>query len=158
MRQCGCRTLHVPAECWSCSVAHYWVAVWPPVLYCTVLYWVAVWPPVRSPQPGHSLWPAQHCRDSELIIRLQRRLLVTRAANDPLVFTITKKDSNRVFSRLKAKATIISRLNLVKLWFSENAFFIFFFTGRAFIIVNYIIKLVSEFQFDLRNPRKQPKM
>ena len=73
-----CRTLHVPAECWSCSVAHYWVAVWPPV---------------RSPQPGHSQWPAQHCRDSELIIRLQRRLLVTRAANDLLVFTITEKAS-----------------------------------------------------------------
>ena len=56
------------------------------------------------------------------------------------------------------RAVLMLRLNLVKIWFSENAFFIFFFTGRAFIIVNYIVKLVSEFLFDLRNPRKQPKM
>ena len=54
--------------------------------------------------------------------------------------------------------TTIYRLNLVKIWFSENTFFVFFFTGRAFIIVNYIIKLVLEFQFDLQNLRKQPKL
>ena len=51
----------------------------------------------------------------------------------------------------------IGRLNLVKIRFSENAFFIFFFTGGAFIIVNHIIKLVLEFQFALQNPRKQQK-
>ena len=43
-------------------------------------------------------------------------------------------------------------------WFPQNTFFIWFFTGRAFIMVYYIIKLVLEFQFDLQNPLKQPKM
>ena len=46
----------------------------------------------------------------------------------------------------------------MKIWFSENAFFILCFTRRAFIMVKYIIKLVLEFQFDLQNPLKQPKM
>ena len=39
----------------------------------------------------------------------------------------------------------IHRLNLAKIWFSQNAFFIFFFTGRVSIMVKYIIKLVLEF-------------
>ena len=41
--------------------------------------------------------------------------------------------------------TVIIRLNLVKIRFSQNAFFIFFFTGGAFIVVKYNIKLVLEF-------------
>ena len=53
---------------------------------------------------------------------------------------------------------IIPRLNLVNTWFSHNKFFIFFFTGTAFILFNYIIKLVLEYQFNLQNPRKQKKM
>ena len=53
---------------------------------------------------------------------------------------------------------IITRLNLVNTWFSQNTFFIVFFTGTAFILVNYIIKLVLEYQFNLQNPRKQTKM
>ena len=52
----------------------------------------------------------------------------------------------------------IVRLNLVKIRFSQNAFFIFFFTGSAFIVVKYIIKLVLEFLIDLQNPRKQAKV
>ena len=52
---------------------------------------------------------------------------------------------------------VISRLNLVKIWFSQNTFLIFFFTARAFIMVKCILKLVLEFKFHLENPRKQPK-
>ena len=52
----------------------------------------------------------------------------------------------------------ILRLNLVNTWFSQNTFFIVFFTGTAFILFNYIIKLVLEYQFNLQNPRKQKKM
>ena len=52
---------------------------------------------------------------------------------------------------------IIIRLNLVKIWFSQNTFLIIFFTGRAFIMVKCILKLVFEFWFHLQNPRKQPK-
>ena len=47
---------------------------------------------------------------------------------------------------------------MVKIWIPQNTFFSWFFTGRAFIMVYYIIKLVLEFQFDLQNPLKQPKM
>ena len=47
---------------------------------------------------------------------------------------------------------------MVKKWFPQNTFFSWFFTGGAFIMVYYIIKLVLEFQFDLQNPLKQPKM
>ena len=50
------------------------------------------------------------------------------------------------------------RFRMVKVWFPQNAFFSLYFTGRAFIMVYYIIKLVLEFQFDLQNPLKQPKM
>ena len=39
----------------------------------------------------------------------------------------------------------IIRLNLVKIRFSQNAFFIFLFTGGAFIVVKYNIKLVLKF-------------
>ena len=51
----------------------------------------------------------------------------------------------------------IIRFRMVKVWFPQNAFFSLFFTGRAFIMVYYILKLVLEFQFDLQNPLKQPK-
>ena len=47
---------------------------------------------------------------------------------------------------------------MVKKWFPQNTFFSWFFTGRAFIMVYYIIKLDLEFQLDLQNPLKQPKM
>ena len=50
------------------------------------------------------------------------------------------------------------RLYSVKIWLSKNAFFILFFNGRAFIMVKNNIKLVLEFQFDLKNPLKQPEM
>ena len=53
---------------------------------------------------------------------------------------------------------IMTRLNLVKTWFSPNIFFIVFLTGTAFNLFNYIIKLVMEYQFNLQNPRKQKKM
>ena len=33
-----------------------------------------------------------------------------------------------------------------------------FFTGRAFIVIRHILKLVLQFQFDLQSPLKQPKM
>ena len=33
-----------------------------------------------------------------------------------------------------------------------------FFTGRAFIEIRHILKLVLQFQFDLQSPLKQPKM
>ena len=52
----------------------------------------------------------------------------------------------------------MSRLYSVKIWFSKNAFFILLFNGRAFIMVKNNIKLVLEFQFDLKNPLKQPEM
>ena len=52
----------------------------------------------------------------------------------------------------------IVRFRMVKIWFPHNTFFSWFFTGRAFIMVYYIIKLVLAFQFDLQNPLKQPKM
>ena len=52
----------------------------------------------------------------------------------------------------------IHRFRMVKKWFPQNAFFSWFFTGRAFIMVYYIIKLDLEFQLDLQNPLKQPKM
>ena len=60
--------------------------------------------------------------------------------------------------KLEPHLNHINRLNLVKTWFSKNTFFILFFTGRPFIMVNYIIKLVLEFQFAMQNPRKQTKM
>ena len=53
---------------------------------------------------------------------------------------------------------IMIRLYSVKIWLSKNAFFILFFNGRAFIMVKNNIKLVLEFQFDLKNPLKQPEM
>ena len=53
---------------------------------------------------------------------------------------------------------IILRFRMVKKWFPQNTFFSWFFTWRAFIMVYYIIKLDLEFQFDLKNPLKQPKM
>ena len=43
-------------------------------------------------------------------------------------------------------------------WFLKNTFFILFFTGRTFLMVKYIIKLVLELKFLLHNPRKQPIM
>ena len=52
----------------------------------------------------------------------------------------------------------IGRFRMVKKWFPQNTFFSLFFTGRAFIMVYYIIKLDLEFQLDLQNPLKQPKM
>ena len=33
-----------------------------------------------------------------------------------------------------------------------------FFTGGAFIVIRHTLKLVLDFQFDLQNPLKQPKM
>ena len=59
-----------------------------------------------------------------------------------------EKEPIRSFSLLKVSSRdtkIIIRLNLVKIRFSQNAFFIFFFTGGAFIVVKYNIKLVLEF-------------
>ena len=50
------------------------------------------------------------------------------------------------------------RFRMVKIWIPQNTFFSWFFIGRAFIMIYYIIKLVLEFQFDLQNPLKQPKM
>ena len=52
----------------------------------------------------------------------------------------------------------MSRFRRVKKWFPQNTFFSWFFTGRAFIMVYYIIKLDLEFQLDLQNPLKQPRM
>ena len=52
----------------------------------------------------------------------------------------------------------IVRFRMVKIWIPQNTFFSWFFTGRAFIMVYYIIKLVLAFQFDLQNPLKQPIM
>ena len=52
----------------------------------------------------------------------------------------------------------IARFRMVKKWFPQNTFFSWFFTGRAFIMVYYIIKLDLEFQLDLQNPLKQPNM
>ena len=53
---------------------------------------------------------------------------------------------------------VMTRFRMVKIWFPQNTFCSWFFTWRAFIMVYYIIKLVLEFQFDLQNPLKQPKM
>ena len=50
------------------------------------------------------------------------------------------------------------RFRMVKKWFPQNTFFSWFFTGWVFIMVYYIIKLDLEFQLDLQNPLKQPKM
>ena len=52
----------------------------------------------------------------------------------------------------------ICRFRMVKIWFPQNTFFRWFFTWRAFIMVYYIIKLVLEFQLDLQNPLKLPKI
>ena len=49
----------------------------------------------------------------------------------------------------------ISRFRMMKIWLPQNTFFILLFTGRAFIMVKYIIKLVLELQFYLQKPRKQ---
>ena len=48
----------------------------------------------------------------------------------------------------------ITRLYSVKIWFSENAFFMLFFTERAFIVIRHTLKLVMKFAFDLKKPRK----
>ena len=53
---------------------------------------------------------------------------------------------------------VMIRFRMVKKWFSQNTCFSWIFTGREFIMVNYIIKLAFEFQLDLQNPLKQPKM
>ena len=58
----------------------------------------------------------------------------------------------------KPQDILMIRFRMVKIWFPQNTFFSWFFTGRAFVMVYYIIKLVLEFQFDLQNPLKQPKM
>ena len=79
--------------------------------------------------------PAQHC----LCLRWS--------------FTFRPTDIN-----LRGQEQVISRFRMVKIWFPQNAFFILFFSGRTFILVYYIIKLVLEFQFDLQNPLKLPKM
>ena len=60
--------------------------------------------------------------------------------------------------KTETRDIIICRFRMVKKWFSQNTFFSWFFTGRAFIMVYYIIKLALEFQLDLQNPLKQPKM
>ena len=52
----------------------------------------------------------------------------------------------------------ITRFRMVKIWIHQNTFFSWFFTWRVLIMVYYIIKLILEFQFDLQNPLKQPKM
>ena len=52
----------------------------------------------------------------------------------------------------------IIRFRMVKIWIHQNTFFSWFFTWRVLIMVYYIIKLILEFQFDLQNPLKQPKM
>ena len=43
------------------------------------------------------------------------------------------------------KAPTMTRLNLVKIRFSQNTFLIIFFTGRTFIMVKCNLKLVFEF-------------
>ena len=40
---------------------------------------------------------------------------------------------------------------------NDTAFFMLFFTGRAFIVIRHTLKLALEFQFYLQNPFKQPK-
>ena len=57
-----------------------------------------------------------------------------------------------------ALSCTMGRFRMVKIWFPQNTFFRWFFTWRAFIMVYYIIKLVLEFQFDLQNPLKLPKI
>ena len=64
----------------------------------------------------------------------------------------------RSFYQIVNSILDISRFRMVKIWFPQNTFFRWFFTWRAFIMVYYIIKLVLEFQFDLQNPLKQPKI
>ena len=59
---------------------------------------------------------------------------------------------------LKTHQRNITRFRMVKKWFPQNTFFSGSFTRRAFIMVYYTIKLVLEYQFDLQNPLKQPKM
>ena len=61
-------------------------------------------------------------------------------------------------SQNSQKFMVMVRFRMVKKWFPENTFFSWFFTGKAFIMVYYIIKLDLEFQLDLKNPLKQPKM
>ena len=63
----------------------------------------------------------------------------------------------KLFVLLFINVWCMSRFRMVKKWFPQNTFFSWFFTGGAFIMVYYIIKLVLEFQFDLQNPLKQPK-
>ena len=41
----------------------------------------------------------------------------------------------------------MGRLNLVKIRFSQNAFFIFFFTGRVNIVIKYINNFSWNFYF-----------
>ena len=60
--------------------------------------------------------------------------------------------------RLWVLPLVLGRFRMVKKWFPQNTFFSWFFTGWVFIMVYYIIKLDLEFQLDLQNPLKQPKM
>ena len=66
--------------------------------------------------------------------------------------------SYNLYLVIKLFSIHISRFRMVKKWIPQNTFFSRFFTGRAFIMVYYVIKLALEFQFDLQNPFKQPKM
>ena len=56
------------------------------------------------------------------------------------------------------KDLVMSRFRMVKNDFLKIHFSADFFSGRAFIMVYYIIKLDLEFQLDLQNSIKQPKM
>ena len=47
----------------------------------------------------------------------------------------------------------ITRFRMVKKWFPQNTFFSWFLTGRAFIMVYYIIKLDLEFQLVIGPPK-----
>ena len=69
-------------------------------------------------------------------------------------FEFGKKECKKVSCGLSH----IDRFRMVKKRFPQNTFFSWFFTGRAFIMVYYIIKLDLEFQLDLQNPLKPPKM
>ena len=47
----------------------------------------------------------------------------------------------KLFVLLFINVWCMSRFTMVKKWFPQNTFFSWFFTGRAFIMVYYIIKL-----------------
>ena len=96
-----------------------------------------------------------------LIKSLQHhKLIVEDIEQNTQLQWLTMEDSWLILlhSAMKLNSWKIIRFRMVKIWFPQNTIFSWFFTGRAFIMVSYIIKLVLTFQFDLQNPLKQPKM